>query len=248
MSKTPSGKYFVSILCAVRHQPLEPTDKCCGVDLGIKDFAITSDGVRFSSGRYIQTYCRQLAMAQKHLSRKKKGSSNRNKQRLKVAAIQEKIAGTRRDMLHKVSTRIVNEYDIIAVEDLNVKGMMANRKLSKHIADASWGTFVRLLEYKADWNDKQVVKISRWFPSSRTCHECGWINEDLKLSERAWTCPNGHNLDRDINASRNILEAGLKIISPGTGDYTCRDPSKTFRVEKHGSMKQEAHQRSLADG
>jgi len=227
VSKTPTGKYFVSILCAVQHQPVKPTGKCCGVDLGIKDFAITSDGVRFRSGRYIQTYRRKLASAQRHLSRKKKGSSNRNKQRLKVAAIQEKIARTRGDMLHKVSTQIIKEYYIIAVKDLHVKGMMANRKLARHIADASWGTFIWLLEYKAQANDKQLVKISRWFPSSKTCHVCGWINHELKLKEREWTCPNGHVLDRDVNASINILKEGLRILSSGTGENTCRDLNKT---------------------
>jgi putative transposase len=129
---------------------------------------------------------------------------------------------------------------------LNVKGMMANHKLAKHIGDASWGAFVRLLEYKAEWNDKQVVKINRWYPSSKTCCECGWIHQDLNLSERQWACPNGHVLDRDINASKNILKEGLKIISPGTGDHTCGDLNKTS-VKKRRSVKQEAP-RSLAGG
>src|SRR5699024_1290246 len=110
------------------------------------------------------------------------GSNGFEKQKLKVAKIHEKISNTRQDVLHKVSHQLVSDYDIIAIEDLNVKGMMSNRKLSKHIADASWGTFVRFLEYKADWNDKQVVKINRWYPSSKTCHKCGWINQELNLS------------------------------------------------------------------
>jgi putative transposase len=133
------------------------------------------------------------------------------------------------------------------LEDLNVKGMMANRRLAKCIGDASWGKFVRLLEYKADWNDKRVVKISRWFPSSKTCHQCGYIHHELKLSERTWTCPNGHVLDRDINAAKNILAEGMRIIGAELSDHTGRDLNKTFRVEKHGSMKQEAL-RSLAEG
>jgi len=232
LSRTPTGKYFVSILCEVAHTPKGSTGKRCGVDLGIKDFAVTSDDVRFKNGRYFQTYQRQLAKAQRHLSRKVKGSNNRNKQRLKVAKIHEKIANTRLNTLHQVSTQIINEYDIIAVEDLNVKGMMANHKLAKHIADASWGTFLRLLEYKAAWNDKRFVKISRWFASSKTCNECGWVNKELKLSQRVWTCQNGHVLDRDLNASKNILKEGLKIISSGTGENTCRDLHKPSHCGK----------------
>ena len=246
VSKTPAGKYFVSILCQVRYIPKNPTGKCCGVDLGIKNLLVTSDGMRFKNSRHTRKYERRLAKAQKHLSRKIKGSNNRDRQRLNVATVHEKITNTRLDMLHKVSTQITNEYDIICVEDLNVKGMMVNRKLAKHISDASWGIFVRLLEYKADWNNKQVVKINRWYPSSKTCNQCGWIHQDLNLSERQWTCPNGHTLDRDINASKNILKEGLKIISSGTGDYTCGDLNKTSE-KKRKSVKQEAHL-SLANG
>ena len=128
----------------------------------------------------------------------------------------------------------------------NVKGMVKNHKLAKHISDASWGTFVRLLEYKADWNDKQIVKINRFYPSSKTCCECGWINQDLNLSVREWTCKNGHVLDRDLNAAKNILKEGLKIISAGTVDYTGGDSNKTLAT-KHKSVKPEAHL-SLANG
>jgi putative transposase len=221
VSKTPTGKYFVSILCEAQYKPKEATHKYCGIDLGIKDFAVTSDGVRFNNNYYIRRYERQLAKAQKGLARKRKGSNNRNRQRLKVAGIHEKIANSRVDMLHKISTQIINGYDIICVEDLNVKGMMANRKLAKHIGDASWGTFIRLLEYKADWNDKKVVKINRFYPSSKTCNECGWINHGLQLSEREWTCPNGHTLNRDMNAAKNILKEGLNIIGAELSDNTC---------------------------
>src|SRR5690606_4332150 len=118
------------------------------------------------------------------------------RQRMKVALIHEKIANSRLDLLHKLSTQIINAYDVIAIEDLNVKGMMANRRLAGHIGDASWGTFVRLLEYKAAWNDKLVVRVGRYYPSSRTCHECGEIHKELTLSQRTWTCKNGHVLDR----------------------------------------------------
>lgn len=211
LSKTPTGKYFVSILSEEQYQQKEKTGAVCGIDLGLKDFAITSDGVKFKNNKYTKQYEKELAKAQKHLSRKTKGSNSFERQRRKVAKIHEKISNTRQDVLHKVSHQLVSDYDLIAIEDLNVKGMMSNRKLSKHIADASWGTFVRFLEYKADWNDKQVVKINRFYPSSKTCNVCGWINQDLNLSVREWTCKNGHQLDRDLNASINILKEGLKI-------------------------------------
>ena len=240
ISKTPTGNFFVSILCEVTHEQLKPTKKQAGIDLGIKDFAVTSDGCRFKNNYHLNRYERQLKKAQRHLSRKQKGSRSRNRQRLKVAVIHEKIANTRIDLLHKVSTLITKEYDIICVEDLNVKGMMANHKLAKHIADASWGTFVRLLEYKAVWNDKQVVKINRFYPSSKTCNECGYIHQELTLSERTWTCPNGHVLDRDINASKNILDQGLKIMGAELSHYTDGGLHKTSET-KHKPEKSEAH-------
>ena len=239
LSKTPTGKYFVSILSEEQYQPKEKTGAVCGIDLGLKDFAITSDGVKFKNNRYTKKYARKLKKAQQHLSRKQKGSKGFEKQKLKVAKLHEKIANSRMDNLHKVSHQLVSNYDVIALEDLNVKGMIKNHKLAKHISDASWGTFVRLLEYKADWNDKQIVKINRFFPSSKTCYECGWISQELKLSDREWTCKNGHILDRDLNAAKNILKEGLKIISGGTLDNTDGGPNKTS-VKKHKSVKSEA--------
>jgi putative transposase len=211
VSKTPTGKYFVSILTEQEYTPSKKTNKQVGVDLGLKDFLITSDNKKFKNNRYTKKYAKQLKKAQQHLSRKQKGSNGFENQKLKVAKIHEKIASCRLDTLHKVSHQLVNENDLIVCEDLNVKGMIKNHKLSKHIADASWGTFVRFVEYKANWNDKTVVKINRWYPSSKTCNVCGYINQDLNLSIREWTCKNGHKLDRDLNASINILKEGLKI-------------------------------------
>ncbi len=244
--KTPTDRYFVSILTEEQYQPKKKTGAVCGADLGLKDFLITSDGNKFKSNRYTKRYEKELAKAQKHLSRKQKGSNSFEKQRRKVAKVHEKIFNTRQDVLHKVSHQLVSDYDIICLEDLNVKGMMSNRKLSKYIADASWSTFVRFLEYKADWNDKKVVKINRFYPSSKICHVCGWINQDLNLSMREWTCKNGHCLDRDLNASINILNEGLKIIGAELSDYTSGELSKTS-FGKHGSTKPEAHL-SLANG
>ena len=245
-SKTPTGKYFVSILTEEQYQPKEKTGAVCGVDLGLKDFAITSDGIKFKNNRYTKKYERDLAKAQKHLSRKQKGSSSFERQKRKVAKIHEKITNSRMDNLHKVSHQLISDYDVIALEDLNVKGMVKNHKLAKHISDASWGTFVRLLEYKADWNDKQIVKINRFYPSSKTCCECGWINQDLNLSIREWTCKNGHVLDRDLNAAKNILKEGLKIISSGTGDYTDGDGVRSSNTQL--STKSEAQPISFAVG
>ena len=222
-SRTPSGKYFVSILTEQQYQPKEKKGTKVGVDLGLKHLFVTSDEVKFENNQYTKKYEKKLARAQKHLSRKTKGSRGSEKQRIKVARLHEKISNTRKDTLHKASHRLVSDYDLIAIEDLNVKGMMSNSKLSKHIADASWGTFVKFLEYKAEWDDKQVVKVDRFFPSSKTCHVCGWINQDLDLSMREWTCQSGHHLDRDINAAKNILQEALQIISAGTVDYTGGD-------------------------
>ena len=145
------------------------------------------------------------------------------------------------DRLHKVSHQLVAEYDVICVEDLHVKGMVSNRKLAKHISDASWGAFVRLLQYKADWNNKTLVKISRWYPSSKTCHICDSIKEDLELWMRNWTCRKGHYLDRDVNAAINILRQGQKIISAGTVENTGGETLRPRSGSGLVSVKPEAH-------
>lgn len=220
ITKTPTGKYYVSIFTEQEVEDLPKTNKQVGIDLGLKDFVITSDNKKFKNNRYTKKYAKQLKKAQHHLSRKQKGSNGFEKQKLKVAKIHEKIASCRLDTLHKVSYQLVNENDLIVCEDLNVQGMIKNHKLSKHIADASWGNFVNLLQYKCDWYGKKLVKINRFYPSSKTCGNCGWINQELKLSDRVWTCKScGVTHDRDLNASRNILKEGLKIISAGTVDY-----------------------------
>ena len=220
LSKTPTGEYFVSILVETEHKKFEKTGKLVGIDLGLKDFAITSDNIKYKNNRYTKKYERKLKKHQQHLSRKIKGSSRYNKQKLKVATIHKKITNSRIDNLHKVSTQLVKKYDVIFLEDLNIKGMVKNHKLSKHISDVSWGKFISMLEYKSLWNDKQIVKIDRFFPSSKTCNCCGYINQNLKLSIREWTCPSCKSkLDRDLNASKNILKEGIKNISLGTNDY-----------------------------
>lgn len=223
-SKDCRNKYFVSILVATTHEQLPQTGKSVGIDLGIKDFAVTSDGIKYKNHRYTKRYERELKLAQQHLSRKQKDSHQSEKQRLKVARIHEKISNSRKDTLHKISTKLVRYYDLICLEDLNVKGMVKNYKLAKHISDCGWSMFVSMLEYKANWNDKQIVRIARFFPSSKTCNKCGWIKYDLTLNDREWICEScGYKHDRDINASKNILIEGLCLLSSGTGEYTDGD-------------------------
>lgn len=220
ISKTPTNEYFVSVLVETEHIKIKKTGKTIGIDLGLKDFVITSEGYKYKNNRYTKTYANLLKKAQQHLSRKTKGSNRYNKQKLKVAKLHKKITNSRLDNLHKVSTELIKKYDTIILEDLNIKGMVKNHKLAKHISDASWSKFIQLLAYKAEWNDKKIVKIDRFFPSSKTCNCCGYINQNLKLDMREWICPSCKTvLDRDLNAAKNILKEGLKIISSGTDDY-----------------------------
>lgn len=219
-SLTSTGRYYVSILVEQEHNVQKHTGKTCGIDLGLKDLVITSDSQRYKNPKHTKKYEIELAKAQRRLARKKKGSKGRERQRLVVAKIHEKIRNVRQDNLHKISRELVNNYDVICVEDLNIKGMVKNKKLAKHISDASWGEFVRMLEYKCEWDNKQLIRIGRFFPSSKTCSECGWINQNLTLSDRNWQCANGHVLDRDVNAANNIMKEGLREIGAGHSDYT----------------------------
>ena len=236
ISLTPTGKYYVSILTEELYEAIQKTNKSVGIDLGLKDFVITSEGKKYKNHRYIKQYEKELAMAQKHLSRKQHGSNSYEKQRRKVAKIYEKISNCRADKQHKVALDLIRKYDIICLEDLNIKGMIKSHKLAKAINDASWGQFVSMLTYKAELNDKQVIKIDRWYPSSKTCHNCGWVNEGLKLSDRQWVCPHcGEIIDRDINAAKNILSEGIRKISVGHTDYT--DGDRVRLSDKHQSAK-----------
>ncbi len=221
ISKTPTGKYFVSILTEQEYQPIQKTNQSVGIDLGIKDFLVLSDGTKIKNHRFTKHHEITLTLNQKHLSRKVKGSNRYEKQRIKVARIHEKITNSRMDLIHKTTNSLIHEFDTIYLEDLNIKGMIKNHKLSKAISDVSWGKFINVLEYKASWNDKQVIHIDRFFPSSKACSKCGWINNNLTLKDRTWICPKcGEKHDRDVNAAINILNEGYrKNISDGTSDY-----------------------------
>ena len=222
ISMTPTGKYYVSILCETEISPLPKTNTSVGIDLGLSDFAILSTGEKIGNERFLKQLSEKLAKEQKILSRralaaKKAGrklseSKNYQKQRVKVARIHERIANMRKDFLHKLSTYLVKNHDILCIEDLSSKNLMKNHKLAKVIGDVSWSEFVRMLEYKADWYEKQVSKISRWYPSSQLCSDCGFSSGKKPLSIREWTCDNcGSYHDRDINASINILNEGLRL-------------------------------------
>jgi len=216
ISKTPTNKYFASVLVETKDKEKKKrkiTEKTAiGIDLGIKTFITISDGRKIDNPRVLYRFEKKLAKEQKRLSKKKKGSNNKNKQRIKVAKIHERITDIRKDFLHKLSTELTHENQVksIIIEDLNVRGMFKNRKLSKAIANVSWSKFIGLLAYKCDWYGVNLLKIGRFEPSSKLCSKCGIINQELTLSDREWTCKNcGTKHDRDINAAINIKRFGL---------------------------------------
>ena len=241
ISFTPTGKYFVSILCDTGEEspvkkPIEEKNTI-GVDLGIKDFLVTSEGEVIDNPKFLRNSIQRLKVLQRRASKKQKGSNNRKKANLKVAILHEKITNQRKDFLHKVSTQLIRENQTICLETLSVKNMVKNHNLAQAISDASWSTFVSMLEYKAEWYGKNILKIGRFEPSSKLHANCGYINKDLKLSDREWVCPKCFEVvSRDVNASINIKKFALKDYS---GQELSVEPVEMSTLVE--SMKQEAH-------
>ena len=224
ISRHSSGKYYISLLCKEEIIELSKTNSAIGIDLGITDFAILSDGQKIDNNKFTYNMEKKLKREQRKLSRraliaKNNGiklfeAKNYQKQKIKVARLHEKVMNQRNDFLNKLSTEIIKNHDIICIEDLNTKGMLRNHKLAKSISDVSWSSFVTKLQYKSDWYGREIIKVDKWFPSSQLCSECGHKDGKKSLEIREWTCPVCHaHHDRDINASKNILTEGLRIHS-----------------------------------
>jgi len=217
ISRTPTKKYYISILVEyeskLQTKVLDPYNSI-GLDMDMKNLYTDSQGVRAEYPRYYRAMQSKLAKEQRKLSRCQKGSNNRTKQRLKVATLHEKVANQRKDFLHKLSNQITNDYDIVCIEDLNMRAMGQCLNLGKSVSDNSWGMFTTFLSYKLEDQGKLLVKVGKWFASSKTCNECGSINQDLKLSDRVWICKNcGCVIDRDYNAAKNIKEEGVRLLT-----------------------------------
>lgn len=216
VSRDSAGRYFVSLLCDDTTAARPEVAASVGIDLGLTHFAILSTGEKIAAPNTLRRSEAKLAKLQRRLAKKAKGSSRRKKAKLKVAKLHAKIADSRRDFLHKLSTRLINENQVIAVESLSVSNMQKNRCLSKSIGDAGWSEFLRQLEYKAHWYGRTLVGIDRWYPSSKRCSDCGHTMPKMPLNVREWTCPEcGAVHDRDVNAARNILAAGQAVSARG---------------------------------
>ena len=216
VTKDCTGRYFVSLLCDADVGKLPVSPNTVGIDLGIKDAVVTSDGWKSGNPRYTYKNQAKLAKYQRRLSKKQKGSANFHKAKLKVARVHAKIADSRKDFLHKLTTTLIHENQVISAESLQVKNMVKNPKLAKAISDVGWGEFIRQLQYKADWYGRTLVSIDKWYPSTKRCSHCGYTLKSLDLSVRSWECPECRTVhDRDTNAAVNIKAAGLAVLACG---------------------------------
>ena len=249
LTRLPCGEYYLSILVDgdLTHQVKE-TNNNIGIDLGVKDFVITSEGEVFNNLYFKKLEIKKIKKLQKQLSRKQKGSNNRNKARIKLAKVYKKIDDKKRYYLHSVSNSLIDENQVICMEDLNVKGMTKNHNLAESILEMNFGEFRRMLEYKASWYNRKIVFVGRFYPSSKTCHNCGYVNKELTLNDREWLCPHcGEVISRDYNAALNILDEGIRIIGCSSPESklaenpTMDDPIRNDSLKSSGSVKQEVN-------
>ena len=241
VSREPDGRWYVTFtIDASDPESLKETGRAVGIDLGVTDFAVTSGGEKIANLRHLERKARRLARYQRRLARCWKGSANRAKAAATVARAHRKVRHARRDFLHRASTRLVRSADTIIIEDLNVCGMVRNRHLARVIADCGWGEFRRQLEYKCKRYGRDLIVINRWYPSSKTCSACGHLLADLSLSARHWRCPScGTRHDRDINAAKNILAAGLAVARGSPGDACGADVRHSGSSRVRSAVKQE---------
>jgi len=239
ISKTPSGKYYASFDCEVAElEPLPPNDNIIGIDLGVKSLMVLSDGTEITAPKFLHQEEQKLAYQQKQLSKKQKGSNNRNKQRLSVAKLNELIANRRNDFIHKLTRKLINENQVIICESLAVKRMMSESTsgLAKLISDASFGEILRQLEYKAEWYGRTFYQVDRFFPSSKMCNGCKHVVDELPLSVRQWKCPNCHQQnDRDLNAAKNIRDKGIADMNITTSGFGMQSEAKQ-KLEEQSAM------------
>ena len=248
LTKLPCGEYYLSILVdGDLTRKVKETDAAIGIDIGVKDFVITSDGEVFNNLHFKKSETNKIKRLQRQLSRKEKGSNNRNKARIRLAKVYKKINDKKQYYLHAVSNSLIDENQVICMEDLNVKGMLRNHKLAESISEMNFGEFRRILEYKARWYSRRIVFVDRFYPSSKTCHNCGYVNKELTLSDRQWICHQcGGVVERDYNAALNILDEGLRIIGSSTAEFTLVDyPTVDDRcmsnLKSSGRLKQEVN-------
>ena len=249
LTKLPCGEYYLSILVdGDLTRKVKETDAAIGIDLGVKDFVITSDGEVFNNLHFKKSETNKIKRLQHKLSKKEKGSNNRNKARIRLAKVYKKINDKKQYYLHAVSNALIDENQVICMENLNVKGMLRDHKLAESICEVNFGEFRRILEYKSRWYNRRIVFVDRFYPSSKTCHNCGYVNKELTLNNRQWICPQcGAVVERDYNAALNILDEGLRIIGSSTAEFTLVDyPTVDDRLSNEvlkssGRLKQEVN-------